>query len=505
MRAFRRTLGLRCHSKGTKKLTVSFEERNDTLKKFERHVQYPLLKNRVGFNRVSRIKPIVDRYGNIEHTEVPDTPEVELRGRVNGIRNAGKGLIFLDLEEGGSRLQVVMNAKKLNQRLSVQEIEVHSVLRRGDSVSVVGKPWRTKAGELSLLSTQSITLLAPSLHPLPNNSASMVLRRHNRVAQLKAFSDARDVLRARSAIISYLSQFLNSQDFMQVQTPHLSTQKGGATANSFITKMEDGTSLFLRVSPELWLKRMIIAGFDRVYEIGNSYRNEGIDASHNPEFTTCEFYMSFANLDDLIRLTKEALVYISSNLSRDFPHYAPYTAVFQQNNWKTINFVQELEKATGRTLNLDKEFLQDLCKTAGLLTSPENDVPHLLDALAERYIEPQCEGPTFVVNHPSVMAPLAKETEVNGLRVSRRFEFYVGKREYVNSYEEENDPVVQLEKLKMQNSDIPDKSFVEALEWGLPPTGGWGMGIDRLAMLLTNSERIADVLSFGDLTQVRRL
>lgn len=504
MRAFRCTAGLRSYSKGTKKLTVSFEERNDALKLLDRHIQYPLLGNRLDIDQITRVKPIVDHYQHLEHTQVPDTPEVELRGRVNGVRHAGRGLMFLDLEEGGSRLQVVMNAKKLKQSLSNLEEKIHSIIRRGDSISVVGRPWRTKAGELSLLSSQSITLLAPSLHPLPDDSASMTLRRHNRVAQLKAFSDARDVLKARSSIISYLTQFLNSQDFMQVQTPHLSTQRGGATAKPFGTKMEDGTPLFLRVAPELWLKRMIVAGFDRVYEIGNSYRNEGIDASHNPEFTTCEFYMSFASLDDLIRLTKEALLFISSNVAKAFPQYAPYTAVFQENNWRVLDFVQELERATGQTLRLNKVHLQSLCATAGISIHPNDDVPHMLDALAGHYIEPQCEGPTFVINHPSVMAPLAKESEINGLRVSRRFEFYVGKREYVNAYEEENDPVAQFEKLRMQNSDVPDKSFVETLEWGLPPTGGWGMGIDRLVMLLTNSERIADVLPFGDLSQVRR-
>ena len=496
--------GRRCYASGTKKLLASYPERNETLAKLQRSTRYPLLANRSPSIPVDRIQSIVKQYQDIEHEQQPQTPLYEIRGRINNVRYAGKGLIFLDLIEGRSQIQVVMNAKKLGKPLEDSEKQMHELIRRGDSVSAIGRPWRTRAGELSILSTEAIKMLSPSLHPLPDTSAGRAIRKHNRVAELKAFEDAKDVLRARSLIVTAISDFLQKRDFLMVTTPHLSAQKGGASANTFDTRLEDGRALHLRVAPELWLKRLIIGGFDRVFEIGYSYRNEGIDATHNPEFTTCEFYMSFADLNALKVLTHDMLVYVATQVREQFPKFSDNCSVILS-PWKTIDFVHEIEKKINGPLKFDLTYLRGLCDAASLETSPGDDVAKLLDKLAAHYIEPQCEMPTFVENHPSIMAPLAKDFNRNEMILSKRFELFIGGREYVNAYEEENDPSVQLEKLSIQDPSIPDRSFVEALEWGLPPTGGWGLGIDRLTMLLTGSERINDVLSFGDLNQVRRL
>lgn len=499
---------IRFYSKGTKKITISYEDRNKLLANFPQHERYPLLSARAP---VSRLKNIVDEFQHIDHTEKPLTSEYEVRGRVNSVRMAGKNLAFIDIVEGDQRLQVVVNQRKLDTPLPEGDKLMLELLRKGDSISAVGRPWRTKAGELSLLSSHAVKMLSPQLKPLPDHSTGRTILKHNRVAELKAFKEARDVLRARASIIKHLQNFLTEKyEFLQVQTPHLSQQQGGASAKTFDTTMSDGTPLHLRVAPELWLKRLIISGFDRVFEVGNSYRNEAVDATHNPEFTTCEFYMAYANLDSLMSLTKSLLIYIAEKVSSEFPQYADNCQVFlNKEGWKQIDFVKEIEKLSGTDLNLEPSQLRSMCDAAGIPVLSEDDAAKLLDRLAAHYIEPQCTGPTFITNHPSVMAPLAKEAPGAGVNrdivVSRRFELFVGGMEYVNAYEEENDPVMQLEKLKLQNPLVPDRTFVESLEWGLPPTGGWGMGIDRLVMLLTNSSRICDVLAFGDMNQTNRL
>lgn len=499
---------LRNYSKGTKRITISYDERNDLLAKFPQNERYPVLSARAP---VSRIKNIVDEFQYLDHTEKPLTDEFEIRGRVNSVRMAGKNLAFIDLLEGDKRLQVVVNQRKLDTPLPEGDKLMLELLRKGDSVSAVGRPWRTKAGELSLLSSQAVKMLSPQLKPLPDHSTGRTILKHNRVAELKAFKEARDILRVRASIIKHLQNFLiEKHEFLQVQTPHLSQQQGGASAKTFDTTMSDGTPLHLRVAPELWLKRLIISGFDRVFEVGNSYRNEAVDATHNPEFMTCEFYMAYADLSVLIDLTKSLLIYIAEKISSEFPQYADQCQILlNKEGWKQIDFVDEIEKRSGRTLSLDPLHLREMCLAADISVLPEDDTAKLLDRLAAHYIEPQCTGPTFITNHPSVMAPLAKEIfgagSNNEIVISRRFELFIAGMEYVNAYEEENDPVAQLEKLKLQNPLVPDRNFVESLEWGLPPTGGWGMGIDRLVMLLTNSSRICDVLAFGDMNQTNRL
>lgn len=499
------------HLSGTKTLKFTFDERNTALTSIPRSQLYPVLTARRP--EIKRVQDVLTNFNSIEHDSDPlnsldstKLPEFEVRGRISSIRTAGKHLTFIDLVENDKKLQIVLNDKKLATPLTPEQINVRALLRTGDAISAVGIPWRTKSGQLSILCTDAIGLLAPCLHPLLEKSAAKVIRKHNRVAELKAFEDARTVLKARAVIVQSITNFFINEDFMPVQTPILSLQKGGASAETFRTEMAntEKQSVFLRVAPELWLKKMIIGGFDRVFEIGSSFRNEGVDATHNPEFTTCEFYAAYFSLSELMDITQKLFAYVAKTVATTFPEYEPNCEPFiSKSDWKVIDFTKDLETAIKRPImGLNLAELQEICTENKIPINSEDEPAKLLDKLGAHFLEPQCTSPTFIINHPSVMAPLAKEGPKG---ISRRFELFINGREYVNAYEEENDPDVQLAKLKQQDPTVPDSAYVDAMKWGLPPTGGWGLGVDRLVMLLTNSERIGDVLSFGDITQVQRL
>lgn len=468
--------------RAAQKLVMTYEERNAALQSLR---NYPLVSS---YRHVTPVADILRRSESVVHTPAREAKgvEVNVRGRVLGLRSAGKKLWFIDVEERGARIQVVVN-----KSTGGDTTRMH-LIRRGDAVSAKGVVWRTKAGELSVLG--SLTLLSPCLHPLPEPGVGTTVRQHNRVAELKAFNEARTVLEVRSEVLASIQSYLRSEGFTQVQTPIISSQKGGAAAEPFKISEE---RLWLRVAPELWLKRLVIGGMDRVYELGSSFRNEGVDATHNPEFTTCEFYMAFASLEDLIYITKELFKSVANAVARKFPQYTSNADILL-GDWHILDFVPALEKATGYTLDMND--IQGYCAKVGCECEPDDDDTKLLDRLCGKFLEPHCVEPTFIINHPSCLAPLAKQDR----EVSRRFELLIRGREYVNAYEEENDPNAQLFKLQAQNPEVPDRSYVEAMEWGLPPTGGWGVGIDRLVMLLTGSSRIGQVLSFGTLPNVNR-
>lgn len=517
---------------------LDFANRKKTLLESDRTL-YPLLgtTRRVDAQAV-RIPEFRNQWEPQAVYEQPSDTTVTVQGRVRTIRKSGKGLIFLDVIQDLTKLQVVVNKTKAG--LSDEDfINEHSFLRRGDIVSVSGQPWRTKSGELSLLADSTVKLLAPCFHPIPTNLQNSTTRSHNRVVDLAANKESRDVLRVRSLVIKYIRSFFDERGFMEVQTPILADKASGATANPFVTKSRalshDGKEreLALRIAPELWLKRLVVGGFDKVYEIGQSFRNEGIDASHNPEFTTCEFYESYATLEDLMNTTQHLLrgvvEAVRAQHSQDFlledgTSRLDKLAQEFSCDFQVLDFVKEIEKSTGVGLpNLDKlsdvNTLVDYFEAIGLKRPTAASVSgseekgmtaaKLLDKLAEIYLEPQCRAqPTFIVNHPVPMSPLAKASGP----LSRRFELFIHGREYVNAYEEENSPFEQeakflsqlrdREELNDEESQVPDEGFVEALEWGLPPTGGFGLGVDRLVMLLTGAARIEQVLTFGGVKAV---
>ena len=348
--------------------------------------------------------------------------------------------------------------------------------------------------------------------------------------------DTMDILRLRSHVIKYLRDYFHDQEFLEVQTPLLADSAGGAVARPFLTSATEfpGKQIALRIAPELWLKRLVVGGMNRVFEIGPAFRNEGIDSTHNPEFTICEFYSAYFNLQELIAMTESLLKGLlehtrklkeSTLPSLNIPQLAAEAGQIE-NSWKQVEFIPALEEALGiRFPDLSApDALQQLAK---LLESkapvgPDTSLNKLLDHLASTHLEGgSLEAPLFITNHPACMAPLAKSFTCprTGQLVSARAELFVAGREIANMYEEENDPFEQRRKFEEQvrarDGDATsamshedegqarvDHSYVQALEHGLPPTGGWGCGVDRLVMLLSGASRISDVLSFGTLRNV---
>ncbi|KAA8642323.1 putative lysyl-tRNA synthetase [Aspergillus tanneri] len=396
---------------------------------------------------------------------------------------------------------------------------LYRLLRRGDAFC---KPHRTGRGELTVLATELPQLLSPCLHDVPLDTKEHEISPYPRHVQFLADSNTADIIRARSAIIQYLRQFFLDRSFMEVNTPIIGSIAGGAIARPFYTSATEFSDrqLSLRIAPELWLKRLVVGGFDRVFEIGPSFRNEGLDKTHNPEFTTCEFYHAYANLEDLMSITENLLSGMAQHI-REFNKtgtLAP-TEVDFSTPFRRIDFIPGIEEKINRKLP-DLESAYALNQVRHLFTDlalplPEKPtLPRLLDALCSTYIEPECVNPTFIINPPECLSPLSKSFihPTTKQRVAARGELFIEGKEVVNTYEEENSPFEQKRKFEDQvryskdadETEEIDESYLEALQWGLPSTGGWGCGIDRLCMLFTGAKRIGDVLPFGNLRAVTR-
>jgi len=483
--------------------------------------------------RTIRVPEFRKRYAEFFKTH-PDVRKIEsesyiMGGKIKSIRKAGKGSYFIDIVQDGVRVQLMAHHKAM--ALDKAEFaQRHAQLRAGDQCLCVGNPAATRVGELSLRLTRPVLLVAPALHPLPPKLADTALINRNRVVDYLVNQRSRNVILARGAIVSALRRFLEARGFLEVRTPIIGAGNSGANATPFTTssahlRRKDDQSklekLSLRVAPELWLKRLIIGGFDKIYEIGAQFRNEGVDATHNPEFTTCEFYQTFTSLEELMALTEQlfkevcgALVGSTgaySDLCR--PQCASLLGAMAHcgGRFRRIDFARGLEAQTGAPLpdNLSQKNLLEYYAKLGLPVPEVASVPQLLDNLSAVYLEPQCAKiPTFIYNMPEALSPLAKSAGAH----SRRFELYIGGKEVVNAYEEENNPFKQRSKFAAelrnknqfndQESILPDYRYTQFMEWGMPPTAGWGLGVDRLVMLLTGSDRIDSVLTFGRLPDV---
>lgn len=384
-----------------------------------------------------------------------------------------------------------------------------------------GVPYRTPRNELSVRVTELPQLLSRCLHHLPDDLKDQETRVRNRHVDLLLHPRGSDTIRLRSHIIRILRQYLENDDYVEVQTPILADTAGGAVARPFQTSATEfqDRQIALRIAPELWLKRLILGGFDKVFEIGPSFRNEGIDLNHNPEFTTCEFYKTYADLDELINMTEtmfSGLSRVVTALIQTDCRSLERTNIDFSPPYRRLDFVPAIEAAMGSKL---PKLTTPEAPSALITMFKERDVPlptlptlpRLLDKLSGTYLETQCTDPTWIINHPECLSPLSKSFSHpdNGQRVAARAELFIDKQEFVNTYEEENSPTVQRRKfkdqLRFQEGDPEaslDESYLQALEWGLPPTGGWGCGIDRLCMLFAGTNRIADVLSFGTLRNV---
>jgi lysyl-tRNA synthetase, class II len=391
---------------------------------------------------------------------------------------------------------------------------------------VEGNPGKTKTGELSVRPTR-IESLSYCLHQLPRakegeNPLNKDTRYRQRYLDLIMNNHVKNIFKTRNLVIDFVRKYLRDMDFIEVETPMMNMIPGGATARPFETfHNELDMKLYMRIAPELYLKMLIVGGLNRVFEIGKQFRNEGIDLTHNPEFTTCEFYWAYADYNDLMAMTEDMLAKMVYSIRGSYKiQYHPNGQEDKDNvieidftpPFRRIPMMKGLEEALGikmpKNTELDTEesriFFDKLCKEKNVECSNPRTTARLIDKLVGEYLESQCKDPCFIIDTPTIMSPLAKwHRSEPGL--SERFELFINYHEIINAYTELNDPKVQLAAFQGQaaakdagdlEAQHVDSSFVTALEYGLPPTAGWGMGIDRMCMLLTDTNNIKEVMLF---------
>lgn len=454
--------------------------------------------------------------------------EVSVAGRVKLARVSGK-VAFFNIVGDGKTLQLLAREDQYKAPEGAPSFrEVCKMVHRGDVIGCHGKPARSKTKELSIIPNY-IQLLTPCMHMLPKDHTGFKdheQRFRQRYLDLIVNTDNRTVFETRAMIIRHIRQFLDQRNFLEVETPILNVQAGGATARPFVSHHNElDLEMFMRIAPELYLKMLVVGGLERVYEIGRQFRNEGMDLTHNPEFTTCEFYWAYADYNDLMRETEEMVstLVMKTHNSYDVPmtiekkdgtkeeHVINFKPPF-----KRISMISGLEEKIGKKFpaKLESEeankFMLQCMADAKIECPPPHTNARVLDRLVDHYLESQCINPTFICDHPVVMSPLAKWHRCNP-EITERFELFVMRKEIANAYTELNSPITQRERFEGQlkakasgdDEAMPvDEGFITALEHGLPPTAGWGLGIDRLTMMLTNRFNIREVLLFPTMKPV---
>lgn len=503
---------------------LEFSRRNATIERNLAHF-YPSLSQFPSRGSVP-IGEFLRKYSQVDGDEPGSVCSVN--GRIRNIRFSGKKICFIDLYDNRAlqSLQLIVNFQKVGLAGQKNFEEDLRFLKVGDYVQGTGYPGRSQRQKtLSLKCTGLPRIVSCAQMPLPPRLSDTSKINQNRVVDYQV--NGVQTLVLRHSIVSSIRRFLDERRFVEVETPILSSQSNGAAAEPFETRssaLPDGADrLELRVAPELWLKRLVVGGLDKVYEIGKVFRNEGVDAVHNPEFTTLEFYQSFTSMEQLIEFSEQLFKRVLLDLRPLHSNgvLEALIAELEQADWKfkRVEFVPTLSQE----LNVDmaKVDLNDPEALYSVLpqdcTMPANLSPQqILNKLASQYIEERhCTSllPTLIYHHPVVMSPLAKTNPLDPT-VTKRFEVFVRGSEYINAYEEENCPQWQLAKFQQQNSANQlykdkealgvDQKYVDAMKWGMPPIGGFGLGIDRLCMLLLDKHRIEEVLSFGSLDDVNR-
>jgi len=443
-------------------------------------------------------------------------PEVSLAGRIESWRPKGK-VVFGHIEDESGRIQLYFRADQLGNRWALAEL-----LDLDDCIGVTGRLMRTRAGEITVRAT-GLELLSKSLRPLPRGKREVLddgsIREHGgvadpefryrqRYADLAVHPEVREVFRLRAKIVSRIRALLDEAGFLEVETPILQPLYGGAAARPFVTHHNTlDMPLYLRIADELYLKRLIVGGFERVYEIGHDFRNEGMDRSHNPEFTMLELYQAYADYGDMMRLAETLVTDLARMVSGGLTLTRDGVILDFTPPFARVGFVDGIRQTSGLDILVASEGrMRERLVQAG---RPSEEVAgstggKLLDEMFGTFLEPRLIQPTFVVDYPKPISPLAKEHRSDP-RLTERFELFVQGRELANAFSELNDPDDQRSRFEEQvrhraagdeEAQPFDADYVRALEYGMPPTGGMGIGIDRLVMLLADQPAIRDVILF---------
>lgn len=430
--------------------------------------------------------------------------EVKMAGRIMAIRGHGK-TCFMDMQDKTGRIQVYVRKDVIGE----ENYALIKLMDIGDTVGITGTAFRTHMGELSI-KANSVEMLSKSLRPLPekwHGLKDVETRYRQRYVDLIVNPEVRDTFVKRSQIIRSVREVLDSHDFLEVETPILNTIAGGAAARPFISYHNAlDMQVYMRIAPELYLKRLIVGGMDRVYEMGRVFRNEGIDNRHNPEFTSVEIYQAFADYRDMMDLTEEVVVKTAEKVLGTTTINYEGTTIELASPWKRMSMIEAVKEYSGKDFTnvTDLEEARAIAKELNVAVEPSFGIGKIINACFEEYVEDKLIQPTFITGHPKEISPLAKSNPENP-EITDRFEAYIYGREICNGFTELNDPIDQKERFLKQveerangdeEANMMDEDFVNALEYGLPPTGGLGIGIDRLVMFLTNSSTIRDVLFF---------
>lgn len=435
------------------------------------------------------------------------TERFAIAGRVMAIRNFGKGA-FVAIQDRKGRIQAFIRKDRLGDEL----FALFKTIDVGDIVHLAGRVIKTRTGELTV-EAESLRLLTKCLRPLPekwHGLTDVEIRYRQRYLDLVVNPKVKDVFEARSRIIRFIRTFLHDRDFLEVETPMMQPMAGGAMAKPFKTHHNAlGQDLYLRIAPELYLKRLVVGGMERVFELNRNFRNEGVSTLHNPEFTMIEFYMAYATYEDLMTLTEEMITSLVRDLFGTLKIAYQGTELDFTPPWRRVSVREALVRYAG----LDPASLEDRDKALreaakrGLLFEDREPLGKILMAIFDETVEEKLIQPTFVTGYPLEVSPLSRKNTQNP-EIVDRFELYIHGREIANAFSELNDPADQKNRFLMQleqreagdeEAHGMDEDYIRALEYGMPPTAGEGIGIDRLVMLLTDSPSIRDVILFPHL------
>ena len=452
-------------------------------------------------NRTHSSQEVKDNFETLEGKEVT------VAGRIMSKRGQGK-VVFSDIHDRDGKIQLFIKIDEVGE----EALKQYKTNDLGDWVACTGEVFKTKTGEISV-KAKTLELICKSLKPLPEKWHGLKdpdLRYRQREVDIITNPEVKTTFMKRSQIIKGIREFLDNRGFLEVETPMLATIAGGASARPFITHHNTlDLDMFLRIAPELYLKRCIVAGFEKVYELGRTFRNEGMSVRHNPEFTMIELYQAFADYNDMMELTENMIAEVCKKVNGTTKVTYQGTEIDFMPPWRRITMVDAVKEYAGvdfKEISSNEE-AQAIAKEKHLeFPKPLNTVTkgEVLNALYEEFCEKHMIQPTFIIDYPVEISPLTKKKRGDEM-FTERFEGFVFGRELCNAYSELNDPIVQRERFAQQEKErelgddeayVIDEEFMSALETGMPPTGGLGIGIDRLIMFLTDSASIRDVILF---------